>query len=233
MLQLVAGGVRSRILSLCSLLSLIALGFGHAFALFEIGLGILLNLIFVGICFLLDFGGQTVLTNDDLFLRENLLTLGLFDFGLDGLDVDGLLLFLLLNGIGRIGISLCGVGLFFQVGPFQGEVVVLHCDSCVGIHPRIVGILVGVCHLYFHIALGIGSVDGCILFNLCRIVGTEVVDKSFLIGHVLDVARDDFYSQFGHIRLGFLHHLVGKTVAVGVERPQVERTDDFAHITLQ
>ncbi len=152
---------------------------------------------------------------------------------LNGLDVDGLLLLLLLNGIGSVGISLCGVGLLLQGGALQGQVIVLDGDGSIGVHAGVVGLFVGMCHLNLHVALGIGTVDGGIFLDFGGIVGTQVVNESFLVGDVLNVTRDNLDAQLAHVGRGFLHHLVGESVAVGIERAQVERTDNLTHVTLQ
>ena len=170
------------------MLGFILLGLGHTLALFEVGGSIFLNLVFVSIGLLFNLGSQLVLLDFNLFLRENLLTFGLFDFSLDGLNVDSFLLFLLLDGVGSIGISLSRICLTFQGSPFQSQVVVLDGNGCVGIDSGIVGIFVGMGYLNLHVTLCICAVDAGVFLDFCRVVGTEVVDKSLFISDVLDVA---------------------------------------------
>ena len=176
--------------------------------MFQVGSSVLLNLIFVGISLLLNLGSQLVLLDFYLFLRENLLAFGLFNLGLDSLDVDGLLLFLLLNGISGIGIGLSRIGLTLQGSTFQGQVVVFDGNGGIGINAGVVGILVGMGYLNLHITLGISTIDAGILLDLGSIIGTQVMDKSLLICNILNVTRDDFNTQLCHIGRGLHHHLI-------------------------
>ena len=45
-------------------------------------------------------------------------------------------------------------------------------------------------------------------------------------------AGEDLYTELRHVGCGFLLNLVGESVTIDVERTQVLRTDDFAHVTL-
>ena len=199
LLKAIAGGIALGILCQGALLSLILLSLSHALALLEVGGGINLHLIFISIGLLLDFGNQRVLLDFNLLFREDLLAACFLDLCLNGLDVDGLLLLLLLNGIGSVGISLCGVGLLLQGGALQGQVVVLDGDGSIGVHAGVVGLFVGMCHLNLHVALGIGTVDGGIFLDFGGIVGTQVVNESFLVGDVLNVTRDNLDAQLAHV----------------------------------
>ena len=139
----------------------------------------------------------------------------------------------MLDGVGSIGIGLGGISLLLQGCTLQGQFVILDGDGRISIHTGIVGFLVGFRHLYLHVTLGNGTIDGGILFNLGSVIGTKVLDETFLICHVLDIARNNLNTQLRHIRLGLGHHLIGETVAIGIQRTEVERTDNLAHVTLQ
>ena len=83
------------------------------------------------------------------------------------------------------------------------------------------------------VAFGFGAGDGGAFFDARGVVGAEVDDESVVVGDVLDIAGDDLNAEFFHVLRGFDDDLIGKAVAVGVDRLKCERADDLAHVALK
>ena len=83
------------------------------------------------------------------------------------------------------------------------------------------------------VALGFGTGDGGAFFDAGGVVGAKVDDEPVVVGDVLDVAGDDLDAELFHILRGFDDNLIGEAVAVGIDRLEGQRADDFAHVALE
>ena len=63
--------------------------------------------------------------------------------------------------------------------------------------------------------------------------GAKVYDKSLIICHILDIARQDLDSELLHIRRSLRDNLVRKAVSVSVDCFNGQSTDDLAHIAFE
>ena len=143
------------------------------------------------------------------------------------------MLFLFLNGVGRVGLRLLGVGDDLQLGLLDLQFVVLLGDLGVRQDPSLIGGLVGLRLGNGHIPVRLGLGDGGVLLDEGGVVRTQVPDKAVFVGDILNVAGQNLNAQLIHILGGLLHHLVREGVPVGVNLLQGQGADDLAHVALK
>ena len=153
--------------------------------------------------------------------------------GVDSGGLNALLLLLLLDGIGSVGLGLLGVGSDLQLCLLDLQFIVLLGDLGVGHDAGLVGGLVGFRLGNGHVTVSLGLGDGRVLLDEGGVVGTQVTDQAVLVCDILDVAGQDLDAQLIHVLGRFLHHLIGEGVTVGVDFFQRQCADDLTHVALE
>ena len=211
----------------------IAVGLGLALLLLERGLRLLLNAILVGLGLLLHLRGKLLLAHLHLALAQFCLTLGLGNLGVYYGRLNDLLLLLLLNGVGSVGTGALGVLAGLKAGTLDGKGVLLLGNVGVGLYALVIGLALGLGLGNGDFLLGLGLGNCGVLLDLGGIVHAKVGNEAVLVHNVLDVAGENLNAELLHVTTGLLEHLVRERVAVGVDRAQVKRANDLAHVALQ
>ena len=194
---------------------------------------ILFNPILICISLLLNRRSQNLLFNQNLLLLQIGLTLSLGNLRINSCHLDRLLLLLLLDSISRISLSLLDISSTLQLALGNRQLILTLCNSKVGLHLRIIRLLLRLRLSNRHITLSHSLADRSVLADFRRIVCTKVNNQAIIIHDVLDIAAQNADAQLLHILRSLFQHLIGEGVTVYVNLLQIQRTDNLTHIAFQ
>ena len=194
---------------------------------------VLFNPILICISLLLNRRSQNLLFNQNLLLLQIGLTLSLGNLRINSCHLDRLLLLLLLDSISRICLSLLDISSTLQLALSNRQLILTLRNSKVGLHLRIIRLLLCLRLSNRHITLSYSLADRSVLADFRRIVGTKVNNQAIIIHDVLDIAAQNADAKLLHILRSLFQHLIGEGVTVYVNLLQIQRTDNLTHIAFQ
>ena len=84
-----------------------------------------------------------------------------------------------------------------------------------------------------HITLGNSLADRCILADFRRIICTQIDNQTVIINNVLNVTAQNADTQLFHIFSSLFQHFVREGITINVNLLQIQRADNFTHITFK
>ena len=168
-----------------------------------------------------------------MFGGEVLLLFRSGDLCLYLLLVEHLLLFLFLDSVGRVGLSLSRVGFLLEVGSANGQFVLSLGDGCLRSNGGVVGEFLVFGFSLCDVLLGLSFGDGGVFAYGPGVVGTQVLNQSEFVGDVLHVEGEDRDAQLSHVGGCFVHDLIRESIAVYVQLLESLTSDELTQVTLQ
>ena len=194
----------------------------------------LLNLgLLFSFSLLLNFCFEFLLTDSyHTFADFNLLFL-LCNFSSCSSDVNGLLLFLLLNFVSSVSFSLLGIRDTLKVSLLNFKVILFLCDFEVSSNLCVVCRLSGFSLCNLHVAFSICTRNRSSLLDCYSLINTEVFDNLAVIGEVLDVEGFNDNAELLKVRNSVFKNLFRNLLTVSNHVDQVHLADDFTHVAFQ
>ena len=196
-------------------------------------IGSLLLSILTSFRSLLNFGFQSLFLDSDLtLLKFNFLLLA-SNIGFGSRNISQLTLFLKLDGLSCISLSLSSVLGLLQSGTLHFQSVVLDGDFLSSLDLSVIGSLSVSSLSNRNFTLGVRLSNRSILTNLLNVVNTQVINYATLVREVLNVEGNQFQTELGQVRNHIRLNSVAERLTIRNHLSQLHLTDDFADVTFQ